>query len=236
MLSLMAIKTNPKKVIFSIPVILLISFLALSAGPKPTKPPKTITWKLDNLEKVGGYKPVILGSPSIIREKSGAAIFFDGVKDGLIFPVNPIENRKAFTIEVLVKPDRDGPIAPRFLHIQDSAGKRLTMEMRLDQKGYWYTDTFLKNGAAGQGLTLIDSTKLHPVEQWYWIALVYDNKNMRHFINAVKELEGTIEFGPMDKGDISIGVRLNRVSWFKGQIREIRFHDSALEAKELQHR
>jgi hypothetical protein len=232
----MIINANTNKVLFTISAILLIGFLAVSAGPKPAKPLKTITWKLDNLKKIGGYQPVILGSPSIVRDKTGSAISFDGVKDGLIFPVNPIENRKSFTIEVLVKPDRDGPVAPRFLHIQDSAGKRCTMEMRLNQKGYWYTDTFLKNGAAGQGLTLIDSTKLHPVDQWYWIALVYDNKNMRHFINAVKELEGTIEFGPMDKGEISIGVRLNRVSWFKGQIREIRFHDAALGARELQHR
>src|SRR5690349_2213435 len=222
------------KVIYTIPVILLIGLLAISAGPNPAKPLKTITWKLNNLEQIGGHKPVILGSPSVIRDKTGSAIFFDGVKDGLVLPVNPIQNHKSFTIEVLIKPDKDGPVAPRFLHIQDSAGKRCTMEMRLDQKGYWYTDTFLKNGTTGQGLTLIDSTKLHPVEQWYWIALVYDNKNMRHFINAVKELEGTIEFGPMDKSEISIGVRLNKVGWFKGQIREIRFHDAALEAKDLQ--
>jgi len=33
----------------------------------------------------------------------------------------------------------------------------------------------------------------------------------------------------MTKGNISLGVRLNKVKWFKGQIREIRFHSEVLD-------
>jgi hypothetical protein len=82
----------------------------------------------------------------------------------------------------------------------------------------------LKNGKTNKGFTLIDSTKLHPVNKWYWAALVYDGKKMRSYINGQKELEGELDFPAMTKGKISLGVRLNKVNWFKGQIREIRFH------------
>lgn len=40
-------------------------------------------------------------------------------------------------------------------------------------------------------------------------------KKMSHYINAVKELEGEIEFSPMNTGQISLGMRLNKVNWFK---------------------
>jgi hypothetical protein len=57
---------------------------------------------------------------------------------------------------------------------------------------------------------------------------------MYSYINGQKELEGEIDFPPMTKGNISLGVRLNKVNWFKGQIREIRFHPEELESNNLQ--
>ncbi len=216
-----------------IPVTLLaITALNLTVGTKATA--QTVTWKLKATNKVGAYKPVVLGNPLIVKDPSGTSLSFNGVNDGLVIQKIPIEGWPRFTIEVLFKPDGDGPVAPRFIHFQDKELNRGTFEIRLTPKGQWYMDTFLKNGKTDIGLTLIDSTKLHPTDKWYWVALVYDGKKMSSYVNRKKELEGKIDFPPMTIGDISIGVRLNKVNWFKGLIREIRFHPQALNTLAMQ--
>jgi hypothetical protein len=145
-----------------IPVTLLaITALNLTVGTKATA--QTVTWKLKATNKVGAYKPVVLGNPLIVKDPSGTSLSFNGVNDGLVIQKIPIEGWPRFTIEVLFKPDGDGPVAPRFIHFQDKELNRGTFEIRLTPKGQWYMDTFLKNGKTDMGLTLIDSTKLHPI-------------------------------------------------------------------------
>lgn len=188
---------------------------------------KTISWHLRDTQQVGGFKPVVLGNPTMKIENKDSAIYFNGVNDGFVIPVIPMEGWPTFAVEVLFKPDSDGSSEPRFIHFEDTALNRGTLELRLTKNGQWYFDGFLKNGKTGRGVTLIDSTKLHPANQWYRAALVYDGKKMYTYINGQKELEGAIDFPPMTKGNISLGVRLNKKNWFKGQIREINFHSFA---------
>jgi Concanavalin A-like lectin/glucanases superfamily len=212
---------------------ILFGFVNPLKGLKRIDPPGTVIWTIKDTALVGGFTPVVLGAPSIVNDGEGTSISFDGIDDGFIIPINPVENWKQFTIEILFKPAADGPTAPRFMHFQDKAGNRGTIELRLTQGGQWYLDAFLKNGKTNKGLTLIDSTKLHPADQWYWAALVYDGKKMSDYVNAIPEHEGLVEIEPMGSGEISLGVRLNRINWFKGQIREIRFHPAVLDSKQL---
>ena len=212
----------------------LIVAFAFFTGATITDPSQTITWKLQNPKLVGSFQPVILGNPRIIRDAAGISLSFNGINDGLIIPKIPIEGWARFTIEVLFKPAGDGPAAPRFIHFQDTAANRGTVEIRITSAGNWYLDTFLKNGKTDEGLTLIDSTKQHAGNQWYWAALVYDGRKMTSYVNAAKELEGDVNFGPMTTGQISLGVRLNKANWFKGHIKEIRFHPAALDPSALQ--
>jgi hypothetical protein len=204
---------------------MLINYLKTSS--------KSITWKLTDPNLIGGLKPVILGNPSIKTEGKDSSIFFNGINDGLIIPTIPIEGWSAFTIEVLFKPAGDGTGEPRFIHFEDSALNRGTFEIRLAGKGQWYLDAFLKNGKTGKGLALIDSTKLHPLDNWYWAAMEYDGKKMYSYVNGKKELEGEVDFPTATKGNIAFGVRLNKVNWFRGEIREIRVHPGVLEADKL---
>lgn len=95
-------------------------------------------------------------------------------------------------------------------------------------------DTFLKNGKTGKGLTLIDSSKLHQANGWYCVALIYDGKRMFSYVNGIKELEGDINISVFKSGSIWLGVRLNKVDWFKGRISEVRFHSAALDPTTLQ--
>jgi hypothetical protein len=196
---------------------------------------KTITWYVKDTRQIGKFSPTVLGNPAVKVEGKDSAIYFNGATDGLVIPTIPIEGWPLFTIEVLFKPDSDGPVAPRFIHFEDTSLNRGTFELRLTKNSQWYLDGFLKNGKTNKGHTLIDSTKLHPANQWHWAALVYDGHKMYSYINGRRELEGEMNFPPMTKGNISLGVRLNKVNWFKGQIREIRFHPEALPEKNLQH-
>ena len=195
---------------------------------------ETIIWRVEDPKRVGSHAPTVLGVPRAVQEDGRKGMRFDGVADGLILSQIPIQGWKAFTIEVLFKPDGDGPEAQRFVHLEDKAENRALIETRVTPQRQWYLDTFLYVKARDGGVTLVDKTKLHPCDRWYWAALVYDGKTMSHFVNATKEKEGAIDFGPMGEGRTSLGVRLNQVFWFKGAIAEVRFHPRAVTAAELQ--
>ncbi len=131
----------------------------------------------------------------------------------------------------MLKPATDGPEAQRFIHLEDEAAWRVMIEIRVNGKGGWWLDTYL--GRKTEGLPLIDPKLVHPTDQWAWVALRYDGHTMTSFINGTKELEGVVKYGPMSAGQISIGARLNKVFWFKGAIRELRFHSEALPEEKL---
>jgi hypothetical protein len=223
-------KTN-KILRFTVAVTPMVFFMSASS-PNYTKP--IVVWKLNDTSFVNGIKPIVLGAPQIIREPKRSSVMFDGIHDGLVMPVNPLQRLKHFTVEILFKPAVSDSAAPRMLHIQDEEGNRCTIELRITKQGKWYLDTFLKNGKINKGLTLFDSPKQHLCDQWYWVALVYDGHTMTQYVNAMKEMEGVVALNTMISGQTSIGVRLNRINWFKGQISEIRFNPVALKTKSLQ--
>ncbi|TDH21624.1 LamG domain-containing protein [Segetibacter sp. 3557_3] len=211
--------------------ILAVLFISGKHIPEPAQ---TITWKINSTRQIGEFKPEVIGKPVVIKDKTGSTVAFNGINDGLVVPTIPITGWTRFTIEVLFKPDVDGPSAPRFMHFEDADGNRGTFELRITPMGEWYLDAFLKNGKLNKGLTLIDSTILHPAGKWYWAAMVYDGRKMTSYVNGQKELEGEVELVPMLVGRLALGVRLNKVNWFKGQLKEIRFHPAALDQMALQ--
>ncbi|MEX2574717.1 MAG: LamG domain-containing protein [Balneolaceae bacterium] len=185
-------------------------------------------------DMIGGYQTGILGKPVVRSGPEANSLYFNGVDDGVILPVNPVAGWDRFTVEVLFKPVPDGLDEQRFVHFQDTSGNRGLIETRLTPDGNWYLDTYLYNSSSDSGHTLADPEKIHPVGQWFWAALVYDGRSMSHYVNGIEEQKGEIGFGPMEPGEISIGVRLNQVHWFKGAIQEIRFYPEALLPGKLQ--
>lgn len=185
------------------------------------------TWKLDNLKKAGGHEIEILGQPKVIKKDQAKAIEFDGVDDGIFIETNPLAGAKVFTIEAFFRPDADGPAEQRWLHIEDleTVESRAMLETRV-RKDVWFLDTFLKSG--DNRLPLYAENFKHPTGRWYHVALVYDGSEMRHYIDGKLELSGKIAMKPFGRGRASIGVRQNKVYWFKGAVRKIRFSHSAL--------
>jgi hypothetical protein len=210
-------------------ILVCASALVLTGNFSRAADATTIVWKLDDVKKVGGHATEVIGAPRVV---DGAAVF-DGAHDGIFVPADPLDGVKEFTIEILFSPAEGGPEAQRFFHLQDTADWRVMIETRLDGKGGWWLDTFL--GATKGGTPLIDPKRVHKTDAWYWAAVRYDGKTMSHFVNGEKELEAAdVKFGPLGPGKLSLGVRQNKVYWFKGGIREVRFTPAALAPEKLQ--
>jgi hypothetical protein len=193
--------------------------------------PESIVWDIDNLENIGGNKVTVFGAPIVIETPKGKAVQFDGVDDGIFLDTNPLTGAHEFTVEIIFRPDSGGNTEQRFLHIGEADGNRVLIETRLTEDNKWFLDTFIKSGESER--TLYANNFLHPVGEWHHAALVYDGKSMRHFVNGVKELEGTIDYVPMKTGQTSIGCRMNKVYWFKGAIRKVRVTHRVLSPEEF---
>lgn len=192
---------------------------------KPAR--KSVIWKIDNLKKIGGKKIEILGEPKIIKTDKGKAIEFDGVNDGIFINTNPIEGASEFTVEAVFRPDANGEKEQRWFHIEDTENteRRALLETRVSGNE-WFLDTFIKSGE--NRLPLYAENFKHKTDEWFHVALVFDGKEMRHYVNGKLELTGKLQIKSMGKGRTSIGVRQNKVFWFKGAVRKLRFTNRAL--------
>jgi hypothetical protein len=190
-------------------------------------------WMVDGTGRVGGHRATVWGAPKVTDTDRGRAVCFDGKQDGLVVDANPIAGLAAFTLELLFRPDADGEPAARVLHISEEESEdRAMIETRMTGERRWYLDTFLHHGA--DSLALAQTDAQHAAGRWYWAALTYADRQMRHYVNGVLEASGPVVFGPLSRGRTSLGVRLNRVSWFKGCVRELRIWPAALPSGQLQ--
>ena len=202
--------------------MLLCFFCTVGYAQKGTE-----VWQLKSLKAIGGHKAAIIGKPSIVKAAGGGkAIAFDGVDDGLLVDANPIAGATAFSVEVKFKPYPAYPdnIEQRFLHIQDpdNPNRRILIELRLNDKQQWYADFFMRTDSAS--LTLVDPTKTHPVNEWATITLKYKNGSMKGYVNGVEEVAGGITYMPISpNAKTSIGTRMDKRSWFKGEIKSVSF-------------
>ena len=203
-----------------------------SQKPKKQKAPAgSVTWNINNLDKIGGHQTTVIGNPILIKVPGGKAVLFDGVDDGLLVNSNPLAGAQTFTVEAVFRPDAGGNHEQRWFHIQEETGDdRVLLETRLDGN-QWFTDTFIKSGENSRAL-YAENFK-HPIGEWYHVALVYDGSMMRHYVNGKEELSGPLSIPPLEEGKTSIGVRMNRMYWFKGAVRRARFTQRALAPEEF---
>jgi hypothetical protein len=181
-----------------------------------------VVWPLDNIDRVGGHVTTVAGSPRVVKTDIGPAVEFNGRTDGLFVEANPLRGLACFTIEVVFQPDDDGPEEQRFVHVEETGtGNRALVELRMLSGARWSLDTYLRSG--GAALTLFDRSRTHPAARWHVAALTYDGRTMMQAVDGACELTGEIAFTPLGEGRTSIGVRQNRVSWFKGRIHRLRF-------------
>lgn len=174
----------------------------------------------------------IIGNPQIIESEIGSAIEFNGINDGIIVDNNPMSGiTSAFTIEIIFKPYTGGGIEQRFLHFQQDDSNRILIELRNNNNENWSLDTFIKSGSSSKAL--LDYSFTHNLDAWNHAALIYKDGIMEHYVNGQKELEGNVDYQVVNSGQTSLGVRLNKVSWFKGAIHSVKITPSALAAEDF---
>ena len=189
-------------------------------------------WHLDRVDRIGGFPAEVVGAPRRVEGPSASALLFDGVSDGLVLACNPILDAAAFTIEAVFRPDAEGAAEQRFFHIQeDRSDNRVLLETRLTSDGRWYADSYIQCGSEKQALN--DPALTHPLGVWHVFALVCDGREMTQYVNGRRELSAPIAFLPQGPGRVSIGMRINRVYWFKGAIRLVRITRACLPEAEL---
>ena len=192
---------------------------------------KSTNWTIDNVEKIGSNPVTVIGHPQLTGGPGGKVVAFDGVGDALLINNNPLAGAEVFTVEAVFRPDAGGAKEQRWFHIQEgNSENRVLLETRLvgDE---WFLDTYIRSGENNRAL-YAESFK-HPIGPWYHVALVFDGKEMRHYVDGKEEMSGPLTITPLAPGQTSIGVRLNRVYWFKGAVRKARFTRRALQPKEF---
>ncbi len=194
-------------------------------------------WIFDRIENVGGLPTTVLGHPRVIDSPLGKAVEFNGIDDALFIGEHPLAGAETFTFEAIFRPDAGGDPEQRWFHLseQDPAtGKdtdtRLLFETRLIGDN-WCLDAFVNTPAGNKAL--LDRSLLHRLGAWYHVAMVYDGAEFRSYVNGVLQGKATVAFVPEGKGHASVGVRINRVNFFKGAVREARFTRRALQPEEF---
>ena len=210
--------------IFAVPLLLA---LGCSGAPEPA----AIDWTTDRIASFDDQAIEIDGEPSVIESPFGPALYFDGQDDALQIDSHPLQGAGEFTIEMLFRPDSGGSSEQRVLHLQqDDSSDRILLETRLVGE-QWFMDSYIKSD--DEGYTLFAREHLHPLDQWFHVALVVDGERMTQYVNRRRELTRKIEFLPPATGRTSLGVRINHVDWFRGAVRRIRFTPSALSPDEF---
>jgi hypothetical protein len=195
------------------------------------------TWNFDDINRIGGHPTTVLGHPHVIDSPVGKAIQFNGVDDGIMIGVHPLAGAETFTWEAIFRPD-GGNAEQRWFHLEENpatgsnADNRMLFEIRV-VNGKWCLDAFDKSGANSKAL--LDRSKLHELGVWYRVAAVYDGAEFKSYVNGREEGSGKVHLDPQGEGRTSIGVRMNKVYYFKGAIHQARFTRRALSPSEFLH-
>jgi hypothetical protein len=188
-------------------------------------------WTFDRLDTIGGHPTKILGHPRVIDSPVGKAVEFNGKDDAIFLDTHPLAGADKFTWEVIFRPDGDGGAEQRFFHMQENGTEnRLLLEIRI-RDGNWFLDSFAIKGEHSH--TLFNKDHLHPCGPWYHVAMVYDGRELRNYVDGVLENSAELMLAPQDAGRTSVGVRINLRDYFKGAIAVARMTRRPLSPEEF---
>jgi len=222
----------------SVAALAILAALQLGSigGAVMNQTSESVMWTFDRLENIGGHKTTVLGQPKIIDSPVGKAVEFDGVDDALFIDNHPLAGAKTFTWEAIFRPD-GGQREQRWFHLSEQdpqtgadTDNRMLFEIRVvdDQ---WYLDSYVQSRTEGKAL--MNRTALHPLGAWYHVASVYDGQEFRNYVDGVQEGSAQLRLAPHGPGHASVGVRINKVFYFKGAVRLARFARKALSPSEF---
>ncbi|MDA3955117.1 hypothetical protein [Oceanispirochaeta sp.] len=161
-----------------------------------------------------------IGFPDVTKCEA----LFDGFRDGLFQAEYSPNCKRSIKIQLDIKPESGGGFEQRFFHLghpgDGAANSRLMIELRSKTDGFWYLDVYYSNGEKGQAL--IDENRLYPHGQWYTLEIDVTEKGISGYIDGKIECRSEeVPFRPLPFPGLSLGVRQNQVSWYKGGLRNL---------------
>jgi hypothetical protein len=211
---------------------------------------QAVTWRFDNLTRIGATQVTTLGNPQVVNTSIGKAIHFEGrgntgsspesgnpTGDALLLNTAALSGDATYTFEVIFRPSSSGAPAQRFFHMQDNASpSRRMFEIRivnrqwcLDTVGIDVAGTGVGHVPEQHGVTLAcDPAHLHPLDRWYAIAATYDGKNLRGYVDGELQGQIAVTLAPLPPGTTSVGSRIDKRDFFTGDIYSARFTPAVL--------
>lgn len=227
------------QIVGGVVMALVLAALGLGRPSGPAggrEPAETVVWTFDRLENIGGHRTTVLGQPRVIDSPLGKAVAFDGTGDALFIDHHPLAGAETFTWEALFRPD-GGASEQRWFHLSEQdpvsgadTDNRMLFEIRVVGDS-WFLDSYNQSGAESKAL--MNRKALHPLGAWYHVASVYDGKEFRNYVDASQEGAAPLHLAPHGPGHASVGVRINKVFYFKGAVRLARFTRRALSPSEF---
>jgi hypothetical protein len=220
--------------------LLAAAILALAIPAVLSHAQQAITWRFDNLNRIGDTQVTTAGNPQVVDTSIGRAIHFEGrgdiggdrdpghpTGDALFLNTAPLSGDTTYTFEVIFRPSSKGAPAQRFFHMQDqNSPSRRMFEIRI-VNNQWCLDTVgidLRGGPEQHGVTLAcDAQHLHPLDRWYAVAATYDGKTLRGYVDGVLQGEIAVTLAPLPPGTTSVGTRIDKRDFFTGDIYSARF-------------
>lgn len=208
--------------------MIAVSALLMVACTSAPEGPETVDWLVAELPAVDS----VMGAPTLIDTKLGKAVHFNGESDAYYLGVNPLQGMEEVTVEVIFRQDADAAFEQRFLHMGQIKGERIMFETRVNPDSTWYLDTYIRLDGP-EDLVLIDPAQTHPTGRWYNLAMVVSNGKATSYVDGKEQLQGEIPYRAINTGISSVGVRQNKVCWFKGDLYRIRITPRALTPEEF---
>ncbi len=206
-----------------------------------SKSENTTTWRFDNFQQIGGVRPRLIGTPSLVDTSIGKAMRFLGSQDrgdAIFLDALPLSGARFYTWEVIFRPLTGGCQEQRFFHLQEAGSDaRRLFELRiLDNR--WCLDSFAASEPVEQpgnavALLRYEPQYLFPLDLWYTVAAVYDGDVLRSYVNGSLQMQAQVRLPPLGAGASSVGTRFTMRDYFSGDILLARFTDSALGVQEL---
>ncbi len=169
-----------------------------------------VVWQFDNLKEIGGQELTVVGEPRVVDTPGRKALSaFDEVDDAIFLDVHPLAGAKQFTVEV-ARPDARRSPEQQFFHLEEDGNEnRICSRHGCDEYPRHVHPEVARPGRRCSPRTGTRSTS-------GIAAIVVDGKEMRAYVDGKLEMSTPLAFEPHKEGRTSLGVRINKVFWFKG--------------------
>jgi hypothetical protein len=174
----------------------------------------------------GTYIPPV---KDIVR---GDALSFDGANDNVSTGITSVAT--SFTAECWVSLATLNPSTPFPKVLGKWRSSNLNRDIVLDFGNSTNLFRALISNEATGTVTVVSSTTLPVVDEWYHLAMSYDGITLRLYVNGIEEASQAVANGiDITPSEFYIGSSQNNTNYWNGQIDEVRIWNAVRTANEI---